>query len=238
MYLTAKDQPFFDAAVPGAILRLPRRAPPWLIVNHSLAKTLWPDWPGRLLTAEVVDPISDEEQRRHSSPLSKHAGYTRAAAVRIIAELDVAHLFGRNGDIVSRIIDFAGAIDEISAERLVRSRHAQANEIQNQVSERIRDAVEQRGSGLPAPFNEASPLGALYFLDQVITKRAQALVGDKALEDDPDDPEGAWLAEPWVGASLCLYDAALAVGVPDVVTADERSALMKSWRDAVGYDLP
>ncbi len=238
MYLTVRDQPFFETAAPGAVLSLQGRAPPWLIVNHSIAKTLMPDWPGRLVTAEVLDPISDQEQRQYSSPISAQAGYTRAAAVRVIDELDIANLFGRNGHAVTRIINFATTLDEKCATALVRARHDAAEQIQKRVRERIANAVRRHGSGLATPFEQTSPLGALYFLDQVITKRAQALIGDRALEDDPDDPEGAWLAEPWLGASLCLFDAALAFGAPEITTAEDRAALEKSWRDAVGRDHP
>jgi hypothetical protein len=80
-----------------------------------------------------------------------------------------------------------------------------------------------------------SPVGrGLIVIADVLGKRAKALVGAAAWVEDANDPEGAFLAQPWADAEAALCAAALAFGAPDLMSEVDRDILAKAWRDVIG----
>ncbi|MCX7359305.1 MAG: hypothetical protein NT015_14330 [Alphaproteobacteria bacterium] len=224
MYLNRED-PLFGKAAAGEVLRIPGRTPPWLIVS-ALGSTLFASWPGQYVLAEVVDAITEEEQRPYGGAPASWAGYTRAAAVRVVEIYHLPNIFGQHGDAVAAIVDATSTLTEAEATEMIARRHPEADAARERIEALVKRDLDRNGSGLGAPFEHGSPLGALYFLDLVVSERALAVVGDRAFEDDPDDP-GAWLAEPWTGAVSVLWEAALAIGAPDIGAEGDRAVLMQ-----------
>jgi hypothetical protein len=63
-----------------------------------------------------------------------------------------------------------------------------------------------------------------------VGRRAEAVTGPAVWLVDEDDPEGAWLADPWSAASVALVDVALALGAPDLVSGADHDILTAAWR--------
>lgn len=225
IYFSKKD-PYFAKATVGSVFRIEGRGPPWLVVS-DLERVLFPGWRGEFFLAEVVDAISDEEQEPYGGAPASWAGYTRAAAVQIIEQFHLPRLFGRHGDEVAAIIDAVSTLTEADAEEMIARRHDKAHAVSQRAEKLIRGDLDRNGSGYDTPFNNGSPLGALFFLDQVVGERAVAVAGKRAFDEDPDDPEGALMAEPWSSAVTVLWHATLAIGAPDVVTGHERGVLLQ-----------
>src|SRR5829696_694432 len=79
----------------GRMVRIPGRGPPWIAVDHEVSSVVMARWPGRLWAVEIVDPITGQDLKTAGQVgLRPDAGYTRAAAVRILQAVPVATLFG------------------------------------------------------------------------------------------------------------------------------------------------
>jgi hypothetical protein len=249
LYLASGDRMGASAA-PGTILRIEGRGPPWLAVDHTLTRVVVTPWPGRLWLVEITDPISREEQAAQGSTLIENAGYTRAAAVRIVEEADIALLFGTQGAAVRAIIAKAHMLTEAAALALARARPPEAGKAYHRAWQRwleLRpsthaDLRSRDFEGMLAmPFHyggqRESPIGGgLLTIDYVVTARARIVLGDAALTDDPDDPEGALLVLPWANAGSALREAALAFGTVGLMSTIDRDILSRAWRKAFGHD--
>lgn len=242
----ADDSPVgIVSAAPGEVVRVPGRKPPWLVVDHALPTVLIARWPGRLWLVEILDPISDAEQRASGSELRNDAPYTRAAAVRFVDEIDLAALFGERGAAVCGVIETARGLTEDIARRLTLARHEGAGQAYSRVwhrwlkQQRVHAADQAESfAGVVAiasvPVGSpVSPIGrGLIVIANVLGKRATALVGASVWIEDANDP--AFLAQPWAGAEAALCAAALAFGAPDLVSETDRGILAKAWRDVIG----
>lgn len=97
--------------------------------------------------------------------------------------------------------------------------------------------AELDGTLSAGPFSASSPIAqGLKLVSGQASRRAEALMGKSVWSDDPDDPEGALLAEPWPAAILTLLDAALAFGAPEYVAEPDRPVLLKAWREVIEDD--
>lgn len=231
----------------GEVLRNPTRGPPWLIVHHDLERALVARWPGRLWRARIVDPVTASDHHAHgSSPPLHYAGYTRVVAAELLEELPAHALFGAGGEVISEILAVVDTLDEDSAAALARARHQLAGEAHGRA---IRALGELAGWKMKEALSDAdldgvtymgvgfSPLsGGLSLLHDQVSRRAQAVGGDAVLEPDPYDPEGAFLIEPWAGASLVLRDTALAFARPDAIDRSDCEILRHGWRTVFSAD--
>jgi len=242
VYVERDDPGVMTAAKPGARAQIPGRSPPWIVVNHDLAVVTVARWPGSLWYVEVVDPITPEEQK--DSPLRADAGYTRAAAVKVLKQVAVGELFGAHGSKVCTVINAAGELTLETAGRLAESRHAHASEAASRLWRAwiARHQVLFAGyrgdfDGVISVGRPRSPIGvALGVVSAQVGRRAEAVAGKSVWIDVPDDPEEVYLAKPWSGAQHPLFDAALAVGAPEFVSAADRSILLEGWRSVFGDD--
>ena len=201
-------------------------------------------WPGRLWAVEILDPITDADLGAAGQVgLRADAGYTRAAAVKILRAVPVATIFGAHGAKVCAVIDAAARLTHELATRLAERRHRDAGDAQTRLWRRWlarenipQDRVHDLDGTLAIGASKAgSPVGqALRVIHNVVGRRAEALAGPDVWRVDETDAEGAWLCEPWSGASIALCDTALALGAPDLVDGQDYEALAAAWRDAIG----
>jgi hypothetical protein len=231
------------SAEAGQLVRNPGRGPPWIVVDHELSSVVVAGWPGRLWEVEIVDAIANQES---GSSIRDDAGYTRAAAVRVLRSVPVATLFGEHGTPVCTVIDAATRLDPEQARMLCDARHPEAREAYSRVwrrwfvSENIplhRLSNEPEGTLAIArdTAKYGSPVGrALLIISSVVDERARTVSGKGVLGTDPANAEELCLAEPWASAKLALLDAALAFGAPDLSPSADRQILTAAWRHAVG----
>jgi hypothetical protein len=231
----------------GQRIQIPGRAPPWIVVDQVLASIVIARWPGRLWAVEVVDPMTNSELRAAGhGPLRSDARYVRAAAVKVLHELPVATLFGQHGAKVCAVIEAAANLTVERAVRLVGARHPNAGRTQTRVwklwLKRNGAPANRYGDNLDGTLSvpgtpSKSPVGAgLLVIKGEVGRRAEAIGGPSVWLTDDVDPEGAWLAQPWLGGSIALLDAALAFGAPNLMNDDDRNVLAAAWRDVVGPD--
>jgi hypothetical protein len=247
MYLADDSSVGSISAAPGEVVRVPDRKPPWLVVDHALWTVLIARWPGRLWLVEILDSISAAEQKALGSVLRSDAPYTRAAAVRFIEDMGLAALFGERGAAVCSVIETARGLTEDIARRLTQARHEEAGQAYSRVWHRwleqqrvpAADQAESFAGVIAIPSRPVgrpvSPVGrGLMVIADVLGKRAEALVGASAWIEDANDPDGAFLVQPWAGAEAALCTAALAFGAPDLMSETDRDILAKAWRDVIG----
>ena len=238
-YLWASDTDFEGTTAPraGEIVRLPDRGPPWLVVCHR-PEAVIASKPGTLWLVEIVDPVSRAEQRNRRSELVPGANYTRAVAVRVIEQLSRAILYGVHGDRIVAIIDRAARITRQEAEALGHMRHSDAPGANSNAWKRWLDRerlpvygdMDYDGTLAAGQGGAESAVGRGFMaIHGALTDRALALEGNGVLAEDPDDPEGAYLIEPWAGAAAVLSDAAFAFGAPELLSENERATLAHGW---------
>jgi hypothetical protein len=225
-------------------VRIPGRGAPWMVVDHELSSVVVARWPGRLWAVEIVDPITDRDLRAADQVgLRSDAGYTRAAAVKILRAVPVASLFGAHGAKVCAVIEAAAKLTLAQATRLAQLRQPAAGDAQTRLWRRwfTREKIppdrydDVDGTLAIGASKAGSPIAqALMVIHNVVGRRAEAVAGPAVWLGDEADPEGAWLCEPWCAASTALRDTALALGAPDLVDRQDYEILTAAWLDAIG----
>jgi len=243
-YVDARNALFAGAAA-GSIVRIPNRKGPWLIVDHQPETVIVTRWPGRLWRTKIVSAISEAEERtaRSTRTAEGRARYTRAAAVKLLEEVHSGIMFGRHGAKVCKVIDRAPSLNENEAAALASARDPRAGSAYASAWRKWLEGqaethhLSEDMDGTLAVGSLRSPLGAaLMIISGEVSKRAQDVAGKSVLIPDPDDPEGACLAEPWAAASGVLCDAAMAFGAPDLLSQQEADILATPWRKVFGGD--
>jgi hypothetical protein len=247
-YVHEESDPLFTGKKAGDVVRIPKRSGPWLVVDHGLSRIIVARWPGRLWRVTILDEISEAEERKARSERTPEGRtwYTRAAAIRLEEDAPAHILFGVHGERIAAIVDRAHRLDKQEAMLLADARSDRATDVRaaawaawpgdNPRAEM--HVVDSHGNYLGASgASPRSPVGAaLSLIEGEVSRRAQAVDGDEALVTDPDDPEGAWLADPWATASAALGDAAMAAGAVDLMTEDGRNLLLGPWRKVFGAE--
>ncbi|MFN3891379.1 MAG: hypothetical protein ACK4MV_13355 [Beijerinckiaceae bacterium] len=222
--------PMQDARVGGAV-RLPDRGPPWIVVDFDLAKMTVTRWPGRLWRVRVMEAATERDQRVAGGPPNDQANYVRAIAVRVLNEEDPARLFGPHGGALIALFDGAARITRDQAQRLARSRHADAAGAYDRAMRRWAS-----GENLATPSADLdgalkiggrSPINAaLAVLHGILFERAHAIDGAHASSELDNDVS---LVEPWATAAQTMGDAALAIGAPELMSMEDRAALVSAY---------
>lgn len=228
------DQPhrLLDAAL-GELVANPAPTPPWIVVDHDLTTTLVTSWPGRLLVVDV-------DQRGSMENLRPDAGYTRAISVRVIEERDPAELFGPHGAAVVGVIESAvhltlaeahalGSVEDPEAARAYTTAW-NAWLVADDRSTSIHLGADHTGTlAIPERKRARSPIhGGFMVISSALRKRAIEVSGDAARNIDEEGESR--LAEPWRSAVGPLLHAAMALGAPDLVSADDRVHLLHAWK--------
>lgn len=220
----------FAGAAKGDVIRNETRDAPWIVVEHSLAGVLITSWPGTVWEAEVVDAISPQN----------HTGdYTRAVAVRILRQVPPAECFGPHGEAVVWILDRAARLNREDALTLSEHRALEAGRLYSRAWLNWKDLPDDKRvfedweGVIGAGGTPVSPIGrGLAAIFNSVCDSAIREFGDMAwyTTDGPEeeDPE-MHLAEPWYTASLCLIEAAMALGAPDLLPDTGRKTLTAPW---------
>lgn len=229
----------------GCTIRIPGRGPPWIAVDHELYSVVVARWPGKLWAVEILDPITAGDLKSAGQVgLRPDAGYTRAAAVKILHAGPVATLFGQHGEPVCAVIEAAAGLTLDQATRLREGRHRDAGAAQTRLWRRwlVRESIplldrydDLDGTLAIGASKAGSPLGkAPQVIHGEVGRRAETLAGPTVWLVDRTDPGGAWLAEPWYAASTALLDAAFAFGAPDLLERPDYEVFTAAWLDAIG----
>ena len=238
------DGPMAHAEV-GRLVRIPGRGPPWIAVDHELCSVVVARWPGKLWAVEILDPITAGDLKSAGQVgLRADAGYTRAAAVKILRTVPVATLFGHHGELVCSVIEAAAALTLAQAKRLREGRHPDAGATQTRLWRRwlVREGIpllerydDLDGTLAIGASKAGSPIGmAPRVIHGEVGRCAEALAGPCVWLIDEADPKAVWLAEPWCAASNSLLDAALAFGAPDLLERPDYEILTAAWLGTIG----
>jgi len=181
VYVSVVDSTAMAKAEAGRTVRIPGRGPPWIAVDHELSSVVVARWPGRLWAVEIVDAVTAQDG---AGGLRADAGYTRAAAVKILHAVPVAALFGAHGAEVCAVIEAAAKLDLAGAERLAEMRHPGAGDAQNRVWRRwlVRENIpldrynDLDGTLAVGASKAGSPIGkAPRMIHSMVGRRAEAL---------------------------------------------------------------
>ena len=93
----------------GDLIIKKEKKPPYIVVDHSLDTKIITHWPGKIYKVEVMNP---SKEKKINKGLVENIWYTRTFGVKIIEEIPIEMLFGKNGKEISRIIDLARNISE------------------------------------------------------------------------------------------------------------------------------
>lgn len=227
LYQSQDELDRYADAKEGAVISNPDRAPPWIIVDHSLQDVTVASWPGRLWLAQVVDRLEPQDHRGR---------YTRCISIKLIRELNTCHLFGSFGEAVERVLRFAGNLDRSGAEVLASGRHEKAEQLTSRGWHRWQTLVTGEAASpdrdmsgvLQAANNLKWPVGhGLSLAHRAVWDAAQRAEGDAAFEEDDEE---RWLIAPWSGASSALLETVWALGAPSLFNVAERDVLLQAWK--------
>jgi hypothetical protein len=196
----------------GAIIGGAEESPPWIVVSSALENVLVPSWPGRLWRVAV------EEAARQEHQVTATAGYIRAVSVRILEERNAAELFGPHGVDVCRVISKAEQLTPYEVDRLFSGAKRSATA----AYERAWAAwLAQKPNRTGSPVNQGPSV-----VDRVVFNRARELEGDAAFVEMADE---VVLVPRWQAAADALVSAALALGAPEIMSAEDRALLLFAW---------
>jgi hypothetical protein len=220
-------------AAAGVTLRLPTRTPPWIIVDRAIETVVVARWPGRLWQVETIDAEGIEQP-------SPPAPYSRAAAVRVVAELPAWRLFGERGQSVAAVIAAASRVEVEDVETLALSRDPDAGRAYARAWKRWLTSIgvnvarvgDDLDGTLAIPVNgRQSPINyGFSVISRALEERADSLVGDAAFVTSDDGER--WLERTWSAAACALLEAAMSFGAPEA-SRDDAPTLAAAFRAAV-----
>jgi hypothetical protein len=221
----------------GQVVQVEGRGPPWIVVDEVPASIILAKWPGTLWRAMIVEAATVNDQRIRGGPPLPYARYTRCISVKVLEKMDLAVLFGKHGKEVLTVLSRAAALTREEANQFSSARHPGASDAYDRTfrrwcnAEGIRqdyydnlDGTLKIGSiPVGSPINEG-----LNLVHLVVFDRAKAVDGANATHID--DEGEVDLLEPWAGCGSVHLDAALALGAPEFVTAEDRDILLSGWK--------
>ncbi len=228
-YVADNDDSVMGLVQKGQIVRTEVRGSPWIVVDEAPTTAILARWPGRLWKVCVIEAAPDEDQ-----PLA-YARYTRALAVKVIGEESPARLFGKQGDEVLNVLTRAAQLNRGVALELSSARHPEAPAAFDRVfrlwadNEGIEIGYDDclDGTLRVGSMPHGSPIyEGLSVLHKIIFDRAKKLDGDAATTIEDEDE---YLNQPWQNADRVFADAALALGAPKFVSANDRDILLAAW---------
>lgn len=220
-------------AATGETLRLPSRAPPWLIVDHAIETIVVARWPGRLWRVDAVDADGIDQP-------APPAQYARVAALRLGEELPAWRLFGERGQSVAAVIAAASRVEIEDVEALAASRDPDAGRAYARAWRRWLTSIgvgrvdigDDLDGTLAIPVNgRQSPINyGFAVISRALEARAESLVGDAAFVTTDDGER--WLERTWSAAACALLEAAMSFGSPEA-SREDAPTLAAAFRAAV-----
>ncbi|MBM3116082.1 hypothetical protein [Jeongeupia naejangsanensis] len=226
----------FEEAAPGLTIGTFQDAPPWIVVDISLATIIVASWPGRLWEIQVVHRASEQP--------AADAGYVRATAVHVVRELSPAILFGANGEAVASILSVAAQLTLVQRDQLARLHSEAGDEAYSQVwnrwlveSDPTSDHCgdDHRNTLAVVSGKRRSPLGAApTVLHSVLSRRATEVDGAAAFVEDGEE---RYFSPAWSKAFASLLHACFAMGAEaSLVSKDQRSTLIAAYESLAGIE--
>jgi hypothetical protein len=215
----------------AATIQNPNKLPPWIVVAHSLQSIVVAKWPGRLWKVKIIEIVPEQP--------NISAKYTRATAVQILEERSVSELFGRHGEVVCKIIAKAQNLQFGEIQILEEAKNPLAIEAYSRAwknwlaqvmptSGHLEDdlsctlSIYATDKGKKSPVNDGFTV-----LYDIITQRAQILVGDAAFEIDN---EGERAFTPvWFRIFNVFLHAVMAYGAPEIMSSTDNELLKVTW---------
>lgn len=223
----------------GSLVRLAAAAPPWMVVDQTLASiTVGSRWPGELWRVHVKE-LGD------MSGLVAQPGYWRASAIELLQALPLSQLFGPHGDAILTILDAIGQLSRAQVQALADNADAGAPDAYGRAWMRWLQAGGEHRSTQPSEWHgtlaasrrgdkERSPIHSGFLLIHAqLRKRAQAVDGDDAFELIEDDGDIEQVLAPlWQQACDALLFTAMAQGAPQYVHEADAPVLNRAWHAA------
>ncbi|CAB3642980.1 hypothetical protein [Achromobacter pestifer] len=220
----------------GNEVRLPKAAPPWLVVDQSIASiTIGSRWPGQLWRVRV-QTLGD------MSGLVAQPGYWRAQAIELLEAIPLSTLFGPQGEAVMDIITRVDTLTRVEAQALEANLHPSAWTAYSRAWMRwstargeTRQMEEEEWRGTLAASTgsdkQHSPIQSGFLLiHSLLRQRADAIDGDNAFTRIEEDGEIEIVLKPlWRNACDAILFAAMARGAPQCVSPDDAAVLTRAW---------
>jgi len=229
VYVTEIEAEALRSVSVGATVRNSNAAPPWIVVNHSLAAVLVSRWPGRLVRVKILEKAKEQ-------PMA-YANYTRAIAVVVVEELPASSLLGKHGVLLAEILGRISTLTRDEAFALSVALQPQSREVYSNAWKKWLPKVDGNSVYLGASQEdtlqirvgkEVSPVGyALSLVSSMILNRGQAVNGPAAITVDEEGE--IELQSPWSGAATALMHATMAYGAPDLLTLEDAVVLKFPW---------
>jgi len=219
----------FAEAAPGLTVGTFRDAPPWIVVDLSLAKTIVASWPGRLWEVQIINQASEQ-------PVAS-AGYIRATAVRVVRELPSAMLFGASGEAVASILSVAAQLTMDQRDQLARMHNEAGDDAYSQAWNRwliesdptsVYYGDDHRNTLAISTGEERSPLGSAFTVLCTVLSRRAAEIDDAAAF--VDDGEERYFSPIWAKVFASLLHACMAIGADvSLIPRNQRSVLRAAY---------
>lgn len=228
--------------VGGAVRLTLDQVPPWIVVHPSVDDLMVTRWPGRLLEVAVDEPSdADEIAAAHEINVGfvPSARHRRVLAVRVLADLDPACLFGPGGRDIVALLDRAATLTaqdvggrSFDAERLERARRSVVTALLGASSPLVHPGILASPNDAPAPFGDA-----MLAAHSLITRQA-VLAGGAHWEADDDDEDDFDLVfdAPWRQASDSLLAALWGLSAAGRADDHDVEVLLAPWRALVGRE--
>lgn len=234
VYSADEDNELFKDAKVGDLIIKQDRKPPFIVVDHTLDKTIITRWPGKLYKVEV---INQSEEKDLNKGLVKNVWYTRTLGIKILEEVPVENIFGKNGKQISRVIDLTRNLTEEQVNLLSRysiefGRDLFTKAWRNWILLTDKDYVylnDDHYNTLEVfPKNQvySSPIRkGLSIISSQFNIRARELVGEAAFGFD--DEGEIYLQPKWSKACENLRQAGMSYESDNLLTEAEKETLRK-----------
>jgi hypothetical protein len=214
-----------------ATMQNPNKLPPWIVVDHSLESIVVAKWPGRLWKVKIIETAPEQP--------NISAKYTRATAVQILEERSVSELFGRHGEVVCKIIEKAQNLQFNEVQMLGDAKNQLATEAYSRAWKNwLAQVMPTSGHSE----DDLCSILAIYALDKakkspvnhgftvlydIVSQRAQILVGDAAFEIDNEGDRA--FTPVWFRIFHVFLHAAMAYGAPEIMSSTDNELLKSAW---------
>ena len=238
VYASKEENELFKGAITGDLVIKKDKKPPYIVVDHTLDTKIITQWPGNLFKVEVLNP---SKEKGINKGLVKNVWYTRTLGVKIIDEVNISELFGRNGQKVEQIIDFTRNITEEKVLELSKYSEKENRDLftkawrnwimlYNKNHPYLNDEHYNTISLSPENQRYSSPIKeGLSIISSQFGIRARELVGETAFGVDE---EGELYLQPiWANAVEKILHAGMSYASDEIITEIERQNLRKPFNE-------
>jgi hypothetical protein len=233
VYSALEDDERFRNAKVGDLIINKDKNPPWIVVDHTLGRTIVTKWPGKLFEVEILNP---SREKSINKGLVKDVWYTRTFGVKIIRELTVDNLFGQNGKEICWLIDLTRNIDEQQVTLLAGTSNENNRDLYSKAWEKWIALTDKGSLSLDDnhydilkvfPRNQRfnSPIReGLSIISSQFRIRAREILGEKAFIIDDEEQ---YLIPVWANACEKLLHAGMSFESYGLLTIKEKKDMIR-----------